>query len=183
MCTDELTRSDYDRTDADSLETLEADDADQRLPAARAFWLDEQATDDQIQAVLLIAQQKKFRPKSVLALDDERKARHLASLASLPDALAARALIVYHLAEQRDDDGRVSRRARHRARERPHPGRRRRSPTPAKIGAGGRRDRRRSFRADDVSLYLDTLLCQDPETWGALRRTCRSWTGSSASVP
>jgi hypothetical protein len=21
----------------------------------------------------------------------------------------------------------------------------------------------------DVALYLDTLLCQDPETWGALR--------------
>jgi hypothetical protein len=25
------------------------------------------------------------------------------------------------------------------------------------------------FPADDVRIYLDTLLCQDPETWGALR--------------
>ena len=41
----------------------------ERLSAARAFWLDEAATDDQIQAVLLIAQQKKFRPKYVLSLD------------------------------------------------------------------------------------------------------------------
>ena len=74
---------------------------EQRLQAARAFWLDEEATDDQMQAVLIIAQQKKFRPKFVLALDDDRKARHLATLGSLPDAIAARALIVYHLAEQR----------------------------------------------------------------------------------
>ena len=46
----------------------------QRLDAARAFWLDEQASDDQIQAVLLISQQKKFRPKFVLGLDVDRKA-------------------------------------------------------------------------------------------------------------
>jgi hypothetical protein len=36
------------------------------LHAARAFWTDEQATDDQLQAVLLIAQQKKFRTKPSL---------------------------------------------------------------------------------------------------------------------
>ena len=73
----------------------------QRLQAARAFWLNEEAAQDQMQAVLLISQQKKFRPKSVVALDDERKAKHLASLSTLPEALAARALILYHLAEQR----------------------------------------------------------------------------------
>ena len=43
--------------------------SEQRVLAARAFWLDEQAENDQIQAVLLISQQKKFRPKSVIALD------------------------------------------------------------------------------------------------------------------
>ncbi len=75
--------------------------ADQRHRAARAFWSDEAAADDQIQAVLLISQQKKFRPKTVIGLDAERKARHLASLPSLPDTLAARALVIYHLAEQR----------------------------------------------------------------------------------
>lgn len=25
------------------------------------------------------------------------------------------------------------------------------------------------FPADDVSLYLQTLICQDPEAWGALK--------------
>ena len=66
---------------------------EQRQRAARAFWSDEEATNDQVQAALLIAQQKKFRPKSVLALDDERKSRHLASLSSVPEQVAARALI------------------------------------------------------------------------------------------
>src|SRR6185436_18334214 len=74
---------------------------EQRQRAARAFWEDEEAADDQIQAALLIAQQKKFRAKTVISLDLDRKARHLASLASLPDTIVARALIVYHLAEQR----------------------------------------------------------------------------------
>src|SRR5256885_14151179 len=74
---------------------------DQRTRAARAFWNDPEATDDQVQAALLIAQQKKFRPKTVIGLDLDRKARHLATLGSLPDQIAARALIVYHLAEQR----------------------------------------------------------------------------------
>src|SRR5260370_6844610 len=74
---------------------------DQRQRVARALWSDEDASDDQIQAVMLIAQQKKFRPKTVIALELDRKARQLASLASLPDTLAARALVVYHLAEHR----------------------------------------------------------------------------------
>src|SRR6266850_1367258 len=74
---------------------------DQRRRAARAFWEDPEATDDQVQAALVIAQQKKFRAKTIIGLDMDRKAGHLATLASLPDQIAARALIVYHLAQQR----------------------------------------------------------------------------------
>src|SRR5262245_58192270 len=140
---------------------------DQRLKVARAFWLDEEATDDQMQAVLVIAQQKKFRPKFVLSLDTDRKARHLSGLRSLPDPLAARALVIYHLADQREmmaafldalgivhengliqDDGV--------------------KPDPEKIQPAVAALNER-FPAPDVSLYLQTLLCQDPETWGALR--------------
>ena len=73
----------------------------QRLASARAFWTDEEAIDDQIQAALLIAQQKKFRPKTVIALDLDRKSKHLASLASLPDSIAGRVLVLYHLSDQR----------------------------------------------------------------------------------
>jgi hypothetical protein len=139
---------------------------DQRLQASRAFWLDEQATDDQLQAVLLISQQKKFRPKTVVSLDEDRKARHLASLLTLPDQLAARALVVYHLAEQRpmmaafldalgishengliQDDAVL--------------------PDPEKV-APAAAQLATQFPAASVSLYLNTLLCQDPQTWGGL---------------
>jgi len=139
---------------------------DQRQRAARAFWSDEDAGDDQIQAALLIAQQKKFRPKTIVALDTDRKARHLASLASLPDQLAARALIVYHLAEQRGmmgafldalgikhENGLIDE-------ENVKPDSAKVPSAVAKITA--------EFPPDDVRLYLQTLLCQDPETWGAL---------------
>jgi hypothetical protein len=141
--------------------------ADQRLKAARAFWLDEEATDDQLQAVLVIAQHKKFRPKFILSLDTERKAKHLSSLLALPDTLAARALIIYHLADQREmmgdfldalgithengliqDDG-----------VKPDP--EKIQPAVAALHA--------KYPAEDVSLYLQTLVCQDPETWSALR--------------
>jgi hypothetical protein len=140
---------------------------EQRQRAARAFWEDEEAANDQVQAALLIAQQKKFRPKTVVSLDVDRKARHLASLASLPDAIAGRALIVYHLAEQRPmmgafldalgithEDGLIQQ-------EEVKPDASKIPPAAAQLA--------QQFPPDDVRLYLDTLLSQDPETWGALR--------------
>ena len=133
--------------------------ADQRARAAHAFWSDDDAIDDQVQAALLIAQ-------TVIGLDVDRKAKHLASLATLPDQIAGRALIVYHLADKRammgrfldglgikhengliqEDDVK---------------------PDPAKIASAAAQIAQ-EFPADDVRLYLNTLLCQDPETWGAL---------------
>ena len=140
---------------------------EQRHRAARAFWRDETIAADQAQAVQLIAKHSKFRPKTIAGLDTEGKARHLASVPTLPDDVATRLLVLYHLAEQRpmmaafldalgiahDDgliqDGHVT-------------------PDPAKLGpavaalAG-------AYPAADVSVYLDTLLCHDPETWGGLQ--------------
>jgi hypothetical protein len=140
--------------------------AEQRQRAARAFWGDEDARADQLQAVMLIAQQKKFRPKTVNGLDLDRKTRHLATMPSLPDALAARALVVYHLAEHRammgafldalgiaHENGLIQEESV--------------KPDAAKIG-GAVDAISRQFPAEDVRLYLDTLLCQDPETWAAL---------------
>ena len=139
----------------------------QRIEAAGAFWRDEQATDDQTQAVLLIAQQRKFRPKTVVSLDVDRKARHLATLSNLPGAIIARALVAYHLAQHRpmmgafldalgfahengviQEDGVT--------------------PDAAKLGPAVARIAQQCPAAD-VSLYLNTLRCQDPETWGGLR--------------
>ena len=140
--------------------------ADQRQRAARAFWTDDEAEADQVQAAMLIAQQKKFRPKTVIGLDLDRKARHLASLPSLPDAIAARALIAYHLAEQRPmmgafldalgiahDNGLIQQ-------DDVQPDR-------SKFASAAETIRGR-FPSEDVQLYLDTLLCQDPEAWAGL---------------
>ncbi len=140
--------------------------AEQRQRAARAFWQDEDATDDQVQAALLIAQQKKFRPKTVVSLDLDRKARHLASMAALPDQLAARALIVYHLAEQRammgtfldalgikHENGLIEQ-------DDVKPDAEKLGPAVDKLKA--------EYPPEDVRLYLETLKCQDPETWGAI---------------
>jgi hypothetical protein len=140
--------------------------AAQRLAAAHAFWREPEAKDDQTQAVMLIAQRKKFRVKSVVALDPDRKARQLASLVPLPETLAARALIVYHLAEQRPmmaafldalgiahENGLIQE-------DSAKPDQSKLVPAAATL--------RERFPAEDVALYLNTLRCQDPDTWGAL---------------
>src|SRR6059058_237121 len=140
--------------------------AEQRTRIAHAFWSDDDAIDDQLQAVLLIAQQKKFRPKTVIGLDVDRKARHLASIVNLPEALSARALIQYHLAMQRPmmaafldhlgithENGLIQE-------ESVQPDA---AKMPEAVAA-----LRAAYPAEDVTLYLDTLVCQDPQTWGAL---------------
>jgi hypothetical protein len=140
--------------------------AEQRLRAASALWRDEEATNDQMQAALLIAKQMKFRPKTVIALDEDRKARYLASVSDLPEALAAQMLIVYHLAEQRPmmgafldavgiahENGMIREDGV--------------TPDPAKIAAAAAAIAR-EYPAHDVSLYLNTLLWQDPSAWGLL---------------
>jgi hypothetical protein len=141
--------------------------AEQRLAAAHALWRDDDAKDDQAQAAGLIAQQLKFRLKTVNGLDKDRKARYLASVPSLPETIAARALVLYHLAEQRPmmgafldalgithDNGLIHEDAV--------------TPDPTKI-PGAAAAIAKKYPARDVSLYLSTLLFQDPASWGALR--------------
>jgi hypothetical protein len=85
---------------------------------------------------------------------------------NVPEALAARVLIVYHLAAQRPmmaafldalgiahDNGLIQE-------DSVVPDVARLGPAAAEIA--------RQFQPEDVSLYLNTLLCQDPGTWGAL---------------
>lgn len=141
---------------------------EQRGSAAAAFWSDEQAAIEQAEAVALIARQIKFRPKSVLALPVEKKARHLAGLASVSDLLAARLLVSYHLEFQRPmmgafldllgmahEDGLIKD-------ESP------KTPDAATLDAAARGLADKFPRAD-VARYFWTLLWQDPETWGGLR--------------
>ena len=140
---------------------------ERRIEAAELFWNDEQSADQQIEAVSSIAGHMKFRVKSVLNLPPEKRTKYLATLPSISDAIAARALVSYHLDRQRPmmgafldalgiahDQGLIS------------------DEQVAKPDEGKLRsaaaELRSKFPADDVSLYLATLVSQDPETWGAL---------------
>lgn len=138
-----------------------------RMRAALAFWNEEEITADQMQAVTAIAQQKKFRPKSVISLPIETRARYLANLSGISEPLAARALVAYHLDAQRPmmaafldelgiphDQGTI-------ADEELQP------PDPEKLAAAARK-LGEAFPRPDVAIYLSTLLCQDPVTWAGL---------------
>ncbi len=74
---------------------------ERRLAAAELFWADEQSTEQQIEAVGALASHMKFRPKSVISLPIEKKAKYLATLPAVSDTVAARALVNYHLDRQR----------------------------------------------------------------------------------
>lgn len=141
---------------------------DARVAAATAFWRDEQTQLEQAEAIALIARQIKFRPKSVMTLPVEKKARHLAGMAGVSDLLAARLLIAYHLDQQRPmmgafldalgikhADGLITE-------ESPS------APAPEKLDAAVT-SLASQYPKADVARYFWTLLWQDPETWGGLQ--------------
>jgi hypothetical protein len=138
-----------------------------RVSAAAAFWRDEQAAIEHAEAVALIARQIKFRPKSVLSLPVEKKARHLATMAQVSDLLAARLLVAYHLEHQRPmmggfldalgiahEDGLIKE-------ESPA------APDPATLDKAVAA-LMAAYPPADVARYFWTLLWQDRETWGGL---------------
>jgi hypothetical protein len=140
---------------------------ERRIDAADLFWNDEHSADQQMEAVASIATHMKFRPRSILTLTPDKRARYLAQLPTVSDAIAARALVNYHLERQRPmmgafldllgishENGLIS--------EENLP-----KPEAAKVKQAAK-DLASTYPADDVSLYLATLVSQDPETWEAL---------------
>jgi hypothetical protein len=140
---------------------------EQRLAAAEPFWNDEQSTDQQIEAIGLIASHMKFRTKSVLNLAPEKRVKYLASLPTISDAIVARALVAYHLEHQRPmmsafldslgithENGLIA------------------EETVAKPDddtlSAAAKELAEKFPPEQVSLYLSTLVSQDPDTWGGL---------------
>ena len=141
---------------------------DQRVAAAGAFWADDQAALEHAEAVALIARQIKFRPKSVLSLTTEKKARHLGGLIQVSDLLAARLIISYHLEFKRPmmgafldalgiahEDGLIK------------------DETPS-APDGATLDKAvatlaAAYPKTEVARYFWALLWQDPETWGGLK--------------
>jgi hypothetical protein len=140
---------------------------ERRVDAADLFWNDEHSADQQMEAVASIATHMKFRARSVLTLAPEKRAKYLAQLPNISDAIAARALVNYHLERQRPmmgafldavgiahENGLIT--------EENVP-----KPEADKVKAAAK-ELSSKYPADDVSLYLATLVSQDPETWEAL---------------
>src|SRR5690606_32113447 len=120
-----------------------------------------------MEAVVALARHMKFRPQSMAKLPIEKRAKYLAQFPAVTESIAARALVSYHLAHQRPmmgsfldalgvahESGVIA------EDEAPKP-----SPDALLKAAEAIAA---SYPADDVALYLSTLLWQDPETWGAL---------------
>jgi len=141
--------------------------AEKKRQAADAFWHDEHAANEQAEAVNLIAQRIKFRLKSVIAMPVEKKTQYLLSMPAVSEMLAARMLVAYHLQHQRammgafldalgikHEEGII-------AEEEVTP------PTADALKQAAKAIAS-SYSAEDVSLYLSTLVWQDPDTWGPL---------------
>jgi hypothetical protein len=141
--------------------------AERRGTAAELFWEDEQSAEQQVEACASIATQMKFRAKSVLSLPIDKKTRYLVGLPQVSDAVAARALVNYHLGRQRPmmadfldalgvahEEGLIKEET---------------VVKPESDKLRGAVDQiAAKYPADDVALYLTTLVSQDPETWGEL---------------
>lgn len=140
---------------------------ERRTEAATAFWQDEEGVEQQAEALLAIASHFHFRLKTTRSLPLERKVRYLASLPGLSDAVAGRVLVAFHLQHRRPmlaafldtlgiahDNGVLS-------------GEPLETPDPAKLQEAAAK-LRAEFPKEDVDLYFQTLLVQDPDTWGGL---------------
>ena len=138
----------------------------QKQSAADAFWREPDNIEQQIEAMALLAHQLKARPRFVQGLPVERRAHYLAHFPNMPDPMAARLLVSYHLAHQRPmmgafldalgikhDNGLISEGTEEAVKD-------------ASIEAGIKA--LASYPPEDVSLYFGTLVAQDPDTWKAL---------------
>lgn len=141
--------------------------ADRRTAAAEAFWNEDEPAENQVEAIVAIAQRLKFRPKSVATLPRDKKVRYLASTLSVSDTVASRLLVTYHLARQRGMMGQFLDKLGIKHEEGliaeddvPRPDKARLAEAARQLTA--------EFPADDVSLYFSTLVSQDPETWETL---------------
>jgi len=144
---------------------------DKRTEAAEAFWRDRDSPDieaQHVEAVLALAKRLNFRLKSVQALPVERRARHLAQMADVSDAIATRALIAYHFTTKRPlmsafldalgikhENGLI-------AEEEV-------APPSSEALARAIAATKGAFDAPDVNLYLRTLSALDGTTWGNLQ--------------
>ena len=144
--------------------------ADKRVVAADAFWRDTDSPDiaaQHMEALGILARRLNFRAKSVQALSPDRRAKYLAQVVDISDAIATRALIAYHFAHQRElmaafldalgithEEGLIT------ADELA-------PPEAAAVSSAAAAVKER-FPGDDVDLYLRTLSTLDGDTWNQI---------------
>jgi hypothetical protein len=137
------------------------------LRLAAAFWADNDSADVQVQhaeATVALARRLNFRVKSVRALPVDTRARYLAHTNDVPDTVAVRALVAYHLAHERPlmasfldalglahDQGVIT------TEQVDPPSAERVSKAMTAIRA--------SYPVEAVDLYLRTLVAVDADTW------------------
>jgi hypothetical protein len=141
--------------------------SERKLRAAEDFWRDNQAANEQTEALLTIAQRIKFRVSSVLKMPREKKARHLVALPAVSETVAARLLVAYHLGQQRPMMGAFLDALGIKHEEGLIADEELSAPTPEKLQAAVSAIGEHHAE-DDVARYLTTLVWQDPDTWGAL---------------
>ena len=141
--------------------------SDRRFKAADAFWADDNAAAEQAEVIATIAHRIKFRMKSVLAMPLEKKTRQLVALPVVSEAVAARLLVAYHLAHQKPMMARFLDELGIPHEEGLIADENLTAPPPERL-ASAAKALTAAFPSEDVSLYLSTLLWQDPETWGRL---------------
>ena len=142
---------------------------EEKLRAAEAFWREPEGIEQQVEAMALLAQRLKARPRYIQGLPVEKRARHLAHFPGMPDVLVARLLVSYHLAHQRPmmaafldgvgishEEGLITQE------EVAKPA--------SETLAAAASDLVAKFPAEDVSLYFSTLVSQDPDIWGELAK-------------
>jgi hypothetical protein len=140
---------------------------DRKLQAAEAFWQDENAPMERAEVIATIAQRIKFRPKSVVTMPREKKARHLVSLGAVSELVAARLLVAYHLAQQRPMMGAFLDAVGIRHEEGLIDEDDVKPPDAATLKEAAA-TLAKAYPSEDVALYLSTLVWQDPDTWGGL---------------
>jgi hypothetical protein len=141
--------------------------AERKTQAAEAFWRDENAAMEQAEALAAIAQRLKFRPKSAYALPFEKKVRYLVSTPAISDLVAARLLVAYHLDQQRPMMGSFLDALGIKHENGMIEDENLEAPEPETLKAAAATIAK-TYPPSDVSLYLSTLLWQDPDTWGGL---------------
>lgn len=147
--------------------------AEERMKAATAIWEPDMAKPDEVAGALAaIASARKSRIQSIREAPKAKRASYLAGMVVLPEGVAAALLYAYHMAYKvpmmcrfldllgiEHEEGRITTEFE--------------PPGEEKLAAGvdsllAERDRK------EVGIYLQTLVHQDPDTWGGLRKVIES---------